>query len=252
MATGRTMGPRTMAAPRARPRTARPTATARRTAADHDRRCELTLAAMALAGLPVGGFAYSHGLEAAVAGGAVPDAAALRDWLADVLRTARAGSDAILLAAAHARRPSAGRGCRRWPARSPPRAERRLRDDGRRARPSPGPSPRVWRHRPCPPLRLSRGRRRAPRAELDLPPSPPPRLYLQAFAGNLVSAAIRLVPLGQTEGQRLWPGSRRCRAAWRPRRAEAAARRHRRRRRSCCRHRRDAARNAATSRMFRT
>ena len=28
-------------------------------------------------------------------------------------------------------------------------------------------------------------------------------LYLQAFAANLVSAAMRLVPLGQTDGQRV-------------------------------------------------
>ena len=38
---------------------------------------------------------------------------------------------------------------------------------------------------------------------LGLPPGPTATLYLQAFAANLVSAGVRLVPLGQTEGQRL-------------------------------------------------
>jgi urease accessory protein len=34
-----------------------------------------------------------------------------------------------------------------------------------------------------------------------IPLEPALRLFLQAFAANLVSAAVRLVPLGQTEGQ---------------------------------------------------
>ena len=34
-------------------------------------------------------------------------------------------------------------------------------------------------------------------------PSLAAALYLQAFASNLVSVAVRLVPLGQTEGQRV-------------------------------------------------
>ena len=36
---------------------------------------------------------------------------------------------------------------------------------------------------------------------LDLPEGVVVRLYLQAFAGALVSAAVRFVPLGQAEGQ---------------------------------------------------
>jgi urease accessory protein len=38
---------------------------------------------------------------------------------------------------------------------------------------------------------------------MDLPLSLTLRRFLQAFAANLTSAAIRLVPLGQTEGQRV-------------------------------------------------
>ena len=38
---------------------------------------------------------------------------------------------------------------------------------------------------------------------LDLPLRDPIRLYLQAFAANLISAGVRLIPLAQTDGQRL-------------------------------------------------
>ena len=38
---------------------------------------------------------------------------------------------------------------------------------------------------------------------LGLPLAPTATLYLQAFAANLVSAGVRLIPLGQTEGQRI-------------------------------------------------
>jgi urease accessory protein len=39
--------------------------------------------------------------------------------------------------------------------------------------------------------------------DLDLPDRMVAALYLQAFAGALVSAAVRFVPLGQAEGQRV-------------------------------------------------
>lgn len=46
---------------------------------------------------PTGGFAYSHGLEWAVEAGDVRDAASLREWLSDVLTHGSGRSDAILL-----------------------------------------------------------------------------------------------------------------------------------------------------------
>lgn len=56
---------------------------------------------------PVGGFAYSHGLEQAAADGRVRDAAALREWLPCLIRSGSQWNDAVLLAEAH-RRASAG------------------------------------------------------------------------------------------------------------------------------------------------
>jgi urease accessory protein len=48
---------------------------------------------------PVGGFAYSHGLEWAHESGKITDAATLRSWLADIVAFGAARNDAILLAA---------------------------------------------------------------------------------------------------------------------------------------------------------
>jgi urease accessory protein len=50
---------------------------------------------------PVGSFAYSHGLEWAVEAGDVVDAASLLDWLADLSRYGAPRMDAILFALAH-------------------------------------------------------------------------------------------------------------------------------------------------------
>lgn len=51
-------------------------------------------------GFPVGAFAFSHGLEWAVDSGAVQDAAALKGWLADLVMHGSIRADATLLAAA--------------------------------------------------------------------------------------------------------------------------------------------------------
>ena len=56
---------------------------------------------LASPGLPVGGFSYSDGLEAAVEAGLVHDAASAADWLADQLQLGLARADLPLLAAAH-------------------------------------------------------------------------------------------------------------------------------------------------------
>ncbi|GAB6841006.1 urease accessory protein [Methylorubrum rhodinum] len=51
---------------------------------------------------PVGGFAYSHGLEWAVEAGIVADEAGLSEWLGDVLERGSGRNDLILAAHAHA------------------------------------------------------------------------------------------------------------------------------------------------------
>lgn len=50
---------------------------------------------------PIGGFAYSHGLEQAVTDGLVANAAGLSDWLSQLLKAGTAWNDAVLLAESH-------------------------------------------------------------------------------------------------------------------------------------------------------
>src|SRR5829696_6230894 len=50
---------------------------------------------------PVGAFAYSHGLEWAQEAGDVTDAAGLEGWLGDLLRSGGARNDAVIFAAAY-------------------------------------------------------------------------------------------------------------------------------------------------------
>ncbi|WP_416795602.1 urease accessory protein UreF [Ciceribacter azotifigens] len=50
---------------------------------------------------PVGGFAYSGGLEAAIQSGHVSSAETLKDWLLTLLRNGSLRNDAVLLAEAH-------------------------------------------------------------------------------------------------------------------------------------------------------
>jgi urease accessory protein len=48
---------------------------------------------------PIGAFAYSHGVEAAVEAGDITDAATLRDWIRDLVEHGGGRNDALLLAA---------------------------------------------------------------------------------------------------------------------------------------------------------
>jgi urease accessory protein len=162
---------------------------------------------------PVGAFTYSHGLEWAVEDGTVTSAAALTAWLSDILRHGAGRSDAILLAAAfraasedrrqdlvdiaelaHALQPS---------------KERRL-ESGAQGRAFATAIADTW----GAPTLVDLARRLLPApvaypvalavaaADHRLPLVETIEAYLTAFAANLVSAAVRAVPLGQTEGQR--------------------------------------------------
>ncbi len=62
----------------------------------------LRLLAWMSPGFPTGGFAWSQGMEWAVETGDVSDEVSLRNWLVDVLRHGAGRTDAILLRHAHA------------------------------------------------------------------------------------------------------------------------------------------------------
>ncbi|MGR3377792.1 urease accessory protein UreF [Salipiger abyssi] len=158
----------------------------------------LTLHQLFSPAFPVGAFAYSHGLETVVQAGQVGDADSLLAWLEAVLRQGAGWSDAVLLAqAARGADPETlselGRALS-------PSAERRLETE-QQGNAFAATVSEVWGLEiPPSPYPVAVGL--AVRA-LELPLAEALRLYLLAFASNLASAGVRLVPLGQTEGQRV-------------------------------------------------
>jgi urease accessory protein len=190
---------------------------------------------------PTGGFAYSHGIEWAVEAGDITDETSLRDWLADVLTHGAGRSDAILLHHAHraAFDAAALAEIAELAEAAGPCRERRKEtlDQGNAFMLAVA----AWVPRPLSAPGGGEGRGevgepQAPsvawRAPTSPQPSPPPAGrrggetpypvavgalagqhgidahaagcgYLQAFTANLISAAVRLVPLGQSAGLRV-------------------------------------------------
>lgn len=167
-----------------------------------DDRALLTLAQWLSPGYPVGSYAYSHGLEWAVEAGDVADAAALQRWAETCLRHGSGRSDAILLAQAYRSNPALAADIAELGLALQPSAERRLETTAQGAA-FARMTAAVWPDAAAAgdaPYPVAVGR--AARA-LGCPPGPTIALYLQAFVANLVSAGVRLVPLGQTDGQRI-------------------------------------------------
>lgn len=156
-----------------------------------------TLAAWLSPAWPTGAFAFSHGLEQAIADGEIADAATLRDWIADCLTHSSGRCDAILLAAAW-RDPASDEPADLARALAPS-AERLAETEsvgaafaavtaasfGPEAAPAPYP--------------VALGRAAAAHA---LPLGATITLFLQAYAQNMLSVGVRLIPIGQTDAAR--------------------------------------------------
>ncbi|MBS3652521.1 urease accessory protein UreF [Pseudaminobacter sp. 19-2017] len=159
---------------------------------------------------PVGAFNYSHGLEWAVEAGDVRTAASLRAWIEGVLRFGSGRSDAIIVCATwravRSRDWSTACEISSLAAALQPTAERRMESVGQ-GNAFLGAVSAAWPHpvlqhfrESCPgetALPVSVG---AAAAAHGLPLEPVLVAFLHAFAANLVSAGVRLVPLGQTDG----------------------------------------------------
>jgi urease accessory protein len=142
---------------------------------------------------PTGGFAYSHGLEWAVEAGDIKDETTLELWLADVIAFGAGRNDPILLR--HARRGEDVAGLASALAASfERRRETVLLGEAFAAAASP------WGGSEAAPYPVAVGRLGARNAvEEDLLAA----AYLHAFASSVVSAAVRLIPLGQQAGLRV-------------------------------------------------
>ncbi len=148
---------------------------------------------------PLGSFAYSHGLETAIQDGRIDSASPLEAWLRDVLVHGTGHMDAIFVHAAH--------GCANVPAvleldatarAFAPGAER-LMESVQQGDAFVRTTCAIW-GADLPALTFPVAAGYAART-LNLPAGLTAGFYLQAFLSNLVSCAVRLVPLGQTEGQ---------------------------------------------------
>jgi urease accessory protein len=156
------------------------------------------LAAWLSPAYPVGAYSYSHGLEWAVEAGAVTTPAALEAWAADLLEFGAGRTDAILLRHAFAA-PDPAR-LAELAAALAPSAERLLETTAQGAAFAKVTAA-AWGLEldPAPyPVALGRAARL-----MNLPLGLTVTLALQAFAANVVSAGVRLIPIGQTDGQRI-------------------------------------------------
>ena len=150
---------------------------------------------------PVGAFSYSHGIERAVHDGMVGDRGGLVDWLTDLLTFGSGWNDAVLLAAAWRADEGQLADVAELAEALAGSAERHLETMAQggafavAAKVWPEAVPAVLADGGAYPVVVGAVSRRLGLAlETALP------AYLHAFVSNLVQAAVRLVPLGQSDG----------------------------------------------------
>lgn len=161
----------------------------------------LTLAQWLSPAFPVGAFAYSHGLEVAIQSGAIATASDLQDWLSDVLEHGSGRNDCILLRAAFACPTQAALEAVDQAAVAVAASSERLRETQLQGAAFTQTAAAIWGSGAvdrCYPVAVGHAA-----AQMQLDVDLTAAMYLHAFAGNLVSAAVRAVPLGQTDGQRV-------------------------------------------------
>lgn len=150
---------------------------------------------------PVGAFAWSHGLEQVIRDDVVMDATTLSDWLGGVLEHGAGRSDAILLCAAHAAEDIAP--IAELAAALAPSAERRA-ETMQQGAAFAATTRAVW-GLDVPDMAFPVAVGRAAGLK-SLPAEPVAQVWLQSFISNLVQAAQRLMPLGQTAAQQVLAG----------------------------------------------
>ncbi|KCV83229.1 urease accessory protein UreF [Actibacterium atlanticum] len=155
----------------------------------------LTLMQWMSPAFPVGGYAYSHGLEQAIDDGAITDADTLFDWLVTVLEHGTGMVDATLLCLALKGEDMADT------ARALASSKERYQEAEAQGQAFTSAVNGIYGEQTPPaPLPVAVG---IAARRLDLIAPQVAAHYLHAFASNLVSAAVRFVPLGQTDGQRV-------------------------------------------------
>jgi urease accessory protein len=162
---------------------------------------------------PVGAFSYSGGLEWAVEAGDIVDARTLQGWLAVVVTEGGGFCDAVIFAQAH-RAAATGddvllRETAELAAALSPSKERHL-ETASQGRAFVEAARAAW---PCAALARLAALWDGPvaypvavavtAAGHGVPLAPALHAFLHAATANLISAGVRLIPLGQTDGQRV-------------------------------------------------
>jgi urease accessory protein len=162
---------------------------------------------------PVGAFSFSSGLEWAVEAGDVNDAATLQGWLAVILTDGGAFCDAVFFAHTHrAVEQAEDKGLAavaELAVAFAPSKERHLETTAQGSA-FLAATRAAW---PCAALDRLLGASPGPcaypvavgaaAAGHSIPLAPALAAYLHALTANLISAGVRLIPLGQTDGQRV-------------------------------------------------
>ena len=148
---------------------------------------------------PIGSFAYSHGLEWAISTGRVTNAATLESWITDVLEHGSGRTDAIILAlAVRGALPIDQLNAMSLALCA---SQERLSETHSQGTAMSKVMRDVWQigcEEMALPVALG-----ASAAHQSIPVALLVPAYLHAFSSNLISVAVRLVPLGQTQGQRV-------------------------------------------------
>jgi urease accessory protein len=162
---------------------------------------------------PVGAFSYSSGIEWAVAAGDIADAESLRSWLASMLADGPGFCDGIFLAHAH-RAASSGDDVRlqeiaELASALAPSRERQL-ETSAQGRAFVEIARAAWNCAPLDRMMSSCGGAivypvavGVVSAAHGIPLAPTLHAFLHAVTSNWISAGSRLVPLGQTDSQRV-------------------------------------------------
>lgn len=161
----------------------------------------LTLAQWLSPGFPVGAYAYSHGLEWAVQAQDVHDPASAEGWIAEVLAHGAGRNDCILLSAAYRTTTDVELQKVDATARALAASFERHQESDLQGRAFCDAVVQVWGHK-MPPLTYAVAVGRAASLQ-SLPLDLTGQMYLHSMLSNLAAAAMRLVPLGQTDGQRV-------------------------------------------------
>lgn len=162
---------------------------------------------------PVGSFAYSHGIEWAFEAGDVTDAKSTEAWISDLIECGGPWSDSVLLAAAHRAAstmdPDTLKGISEFAAALALSRERKL-ETIAQGEAFMSAVNAAWTNEMLEKITGALGKEVAypvaigiASAAHEIPLRVTLESYLLAVVSNFVSAAVRLIPLGQTDGTKI-------------------------------------------------